>query len=205
VECTIGGTRGVKDSVMVGPSHSSAPSADDVEAGELERALTGDVDAFASILRRHDRRLRSLASKLLGGDVHRMDDTLQEAYARAFRALPRFRRGASIGTWLYRITYNACIDELRRHARRPVPVDRATLVEQHAGASTPDVAVVTADEVLRALATLRPEHRAAVVLVDGEGFDHETVARAFGVPMGTIGSWLFRGRAAIRAAIKEDH
>ena len=79
--------------------------------------------AFTEVVRRHDDRLRGLAYKLLGGDRDRMDDVLQEAYIRAFRALGTFRRDAHLGSWLYRIVYNACIDELRRSKRRPAPVD----------------------------------------------------------------------------------
>ena len=94
--------------------------------GELvARILAGDRHAFTEVLRRHDERLRGLAWKLLGGDPHRMDDALQDAYVRAYRALPRFRQDADLGSWLYRITYNACIDELRRAKRPPEPVDTA--------------------------------------------------------------------------------
>src|SRR5919201_3955175 len=69
--------------------------------------------AFPELIERHDRALRALAFRLLG-DRDRMDDVLQEAYVRAYRALPRFRGRSLPGTWLYRIVYNACIYELRR-------------------------------------------------------------------------------------------
>ena len=102
--------------------------------GELvARILAGDRHAFTEVLRRHDDRLRGLAWKLLGGDPHRMDDALQDAYVRAYRALPRFRQDADLGSWLYRITYNACIDELRRAKRRPEPVDTAAPTHDTAG------------------------------------------------------------------------
>ena len=90
----------------------------DVELVELARS--GDRPAFDELLRRHDDRMRGLAYKLMA-DRHRMDDALQEAYLKAYRALPRFRPGSDFGTWLYRITYNACIDELRKRKRSPRP------------------------------------------------------------------------------------
>ncbi|MGH9136934.1 MAG: RNA polymerase sigma factor, partial [Acidimicrobiales bacterium] len=93
------------------------------DADVVDRILGGDRAAFANIVRRHDDRLRGLSYKLLGGDRDRVDDALQEAYIRAFRALPRFRRDADLGSWLYRIVYNACIDELRRTKRHAVPFD----------------------------------------------------------------------------------
>ena len=90
----------------------------DVELVELARS--GDRTAFDELLRRHDVRMRGLAYRLMA-DRHRMDDALQEAYLKAFKALPRFRAGSDFGTWLYRITYNACIDELRKRKRSPSP------------------------------------------------------------------------------------
>lgn len=166
--------------------------------------LAGDRHAFTEVLQRHDERLRGLAWKLLGGDRHRMDDALQDAYTRAYRALPRFRRDANLGSWLYRITYNACIDELRRAKRRPEPVDTSEAVHDTAARRpTPDRAVVASDAVTRALAALPEEQRITVVLVDGEGFDNLTAARILGVAPGTVASRLSRARAAMRLALEE--
>jgi RNA polymerase sigma factor (sigma-70 family) len=82
----------------------------------LDRARRGDQEAFAAVIRHYDPGLRTLAYRLLG-DRDRMDDALQEAYVKAFRALPRFRGDSKLGTWLYRIAYNACLDELKRSHR----------------------------------------------------------------------------------------
>src|ERR671914_1464692 len=82
----------------------------------LDRARAGDQEAFTALIRHYDPGLRRLAYRLLG-DRERMDDALQEAYVKAFRALPRFRGDSSLGTWLYRIAYNACLDELERSRR----------------------------------------------------------------------------------------
>ena len=99
-----------------------------VAPGVLERARDGDHDAFAAVVRLYDRRLRGIAFRVLG-DRERMDDALQEAYLRAFRALPRFRGDARVSTWLFRITYNACLDELAR-ARKTTHVPLDEVVEQ---------------------------------------------------------------------------
>lgn len=173
--------------------------------GELvARILAGDRHAFTEVLHRHDDRLRGLAWRLLGGDAHRMDDALQDAYVRAYKALPRFRQDADLGSWLYRITYNACIDELRRAKRRPEPVDTAAPTHDTAGRLPgPDRAVVATDAVTRALASLPDEQRITVVLVDGEGYDNLTAARILGVAPGTVASRLSRARAAMRLALAE--
>ena len=88
----------------------------------VERAQRGDHQAFGELVSRHDRRLRALARRLRG-TPDRADDALQDAYLKAFRHLDRFRRDADVATWLYRITYNSCLDEL---GRRPVEACPAT-------------------------------------------------------------------------------
>jgi RNA polymerase sigma-70 factor (ECF subfamily) len=170
----------------------------------LEGARAGDQHAFGLLLRTHDERMRALAWKLLG-DRDRMDDALQEAYLRAWRAIGSFRHDADFGTWLYRITYNACMDDLRRGARRPMPHDWAVTAEHPAVRSTgPEGHAVASDSVERLLATLPPDQRAAVVLVDGEGFDNQTAATMLGVAVGTVASRLSRARATLRAGRREE-
>src|SRR5918996_5641003 len=83
----------------------------------VDAASNGDPSAFREIVMRYDPGLRALAFRLLR-DQARMDDVLQEAYFKAFRGLPGFDRDARLSTWLYRITYNACLDELRSAGKR---------------------------------------------------------------------------------------
>lgn len=169
----------------------------------VERVLAGETAAFRALVEPHDPRLRGLAYKLLGGDAHAMDDALQEAYVRAFRSLDRFRGDADFGTWLYRIVYNACLDELRRGRRRPVPVD-VTVWDGASGRTGPEGAAAAADQVLRALAALPDDQRLTVVLVDGEGFDHIEAARLLGVAPGTVASRLSRARATMRRMLEDE-
>lgn len=155
-----------------------------------------DRAAFADLLRQHDAHMRGLAFKLLGGDRDRMDDVLQEAYLKAFRALDSFRADANFATWLYRVVHNACLDELRR-SRPLVPfrVEHEPSPERH---------VTTADAVLRALNELSVDQRAAVLLVDSEGLDFASAAEVLGVPAGTVASRVSRGRAALRSLLGDD-
>ena len=170
----------------------------------IEDARAGDQRAFGLLLREHDERMRSLAWKLLG-DRDRMDDALQEAYVKAWCSLGSFRGDAGFGTWLYRIAYNACIDELRRSAHRPTPYSWADASEQPAiRTAGPERQVVASDTVLRLLAGLPADQRAAVVLVDSEGFDHQSAAEILGVAVGTVASRLSRGRATLRANLGRE-
>jgi len=164
------------------------------------RARSGDRRAFTALLRRHDATMRRLAYRMLA-DAAAMDDALQEAYVKAYTALPGYRDDARFGTWLYRITYNACVDELRRRRRRPVPADRP--LDEPSPAAGPERTVAAADAVRRSLAALPADQRATVVLVDGEGFDHGTAAQILGVAPGTVASRLSRARTALRRSTKE--
>ena len=171
----------------------------------VDRVLAGDHTAFTTVVRRHDDRLRGLAYKLLAGDRDRMDDVLQDAYIRAFRALGTFRRDAHLGSWLYRIVYNACIDELRRASRRPAPVDVTDAAwDRPHGGPGPERVATAADAALRALAALPDDQRTTVVMVDGEGLDNKTVARLLDVAPGTVASRLSRARATMRQHLGED-
>ena len=183
-------------------AHATAlPTSD----GELvDQALAGDQQAFTTLVRRYDDRLRGLAFKILG-DRHRMDDAMQEAYLRAYRNLHRFRRDAELGSWLYRIVHNACIDELRRMGRRPAPVDTAEpRWDGPTAAADPERAVVASDRARRALDALPDDQRATVLLVDGDGFDNITAAAILDVAPGTVASRLSRGRATMRRILAED-
>jgi RNA polymerase sigma-70 factor, ECF subfamily len=187
--------------------------AGEVAAEVLRRAKAGDAAAFTAVVRHYDHRLRALAYRLLG-DRAAMDDALQEAYVKAFRALPGFREDAGLGTWLYAITYRACVDYQRREGRhrRFVSPDSAPRVtrgpagpgsEADGPGADPAATAATRTDLLRALADLPVDQRAAVLLVDAEGLDYDAAAEVLGVAPGTIASRLSRARAALRAALAE--
>ncbi len=173
----------------------------DVDAQVVARARSGDHAAFADIVRHYDHRLRGLAFRLLG-DRNRMDDVLQEVYVKAFRSLPKFKGESALGTWLYRITYNACIDDLRRQPAVASQVDdsdrSASLADPRPG---PDDIAIGRSDLAAALDRLPRDQRAAVLLVDAYGLDYADAAEALGVRAGTIGSRLNRARTALRASL----
>ena len=172
-----------------------------VEVGSavLERARRGDQEAFAAVIRHYDPGLRALAYRLLG-DRDRMDDALQEAYVKAFRALPRFRGDSKLGTWLYRIAYNACLDELER-SRRVVQLPLEDEIVEAGPRTEPGEVVPRRADLVEALAALPAEDRAAVLLVDAQGFDYREAASVLGIPEGTVASRLNRARRALRRAL----
>jgi RNA polymerase sigma-70 factor (ECF subfamily) len=171
------------------------------ESTLVDRARRGDRDAFAMLVKVYDRGLRALAFRLLG-DREDMEDVLQEAYIKAFRGLPRFRGRASVGTWLYRLTYNACLDELKRPRRsREIPLIDAA--EWSSEKVDPTAEVDSRGLIAAALASLPVEQRAAVLLVDGEGFSYDDAAEVLGVSIAALGSRLNRARPLLRAVLQE--
>lgn len=172
---------------------------EELDPQTLARARRGDQRAFAALVRHHDPGLRALAFRLLG-DRTRMDDALQETYVKAFRSLPRFRHESALATWLYRIAYNACLDELRRTR---VVVDIDSVRERGGQDADPADTLSTRQSLAAALAELPPEDRAAVLLVDAGGFDYHGAAEILGVPDGTVASRLNRARAALRHSLRD--
>jgi RNA polymerase sigma-70 factor, ECF subfamily len=155
-----------------------------------------DTEALLALIEEYDLRHRRLAYRLLG-DRDRMDDALQEAYARAFRALPRFRGSAGLATWLYRIVYNACIDELRRSGSRK----EVSLEEWRERGGRRDNVEQRLD-LEAALASLTPDLRAVVLLVDADELSYEEAAEVLGIPPGTVASRLSRARDTLIGALR---
>ena len=171
----------------------------EIAAVVIERAKGGDQEAFAAVVRHYDPGLRALAYRLLG-DRERMDDALQEAYVKAYRALPRFRGSSKLGAWLYRIAYNACLDELAR-ARRLAQLPLSEVAEPADLRSGVAETVASRRDLAQALSTLAPEDRAAILMVDAQGFGYRDAGEVLGVREGTIASRLNRARTALRAAL----
>jgi len=120
---------------------------------------------------------------------------MQEAYLKAFRNLGRFRADSTVATWLHRITYNACLDELRRRPCSEAPTEGA---ETPCGSAGPAEIVGARLVVAEVLAGLGPELVSAVVLVHGYGLDYAGASRALGVPAGTVASRIHRARSQAR-------
>ncbi len=171
----------------------------------MAAAQDGDPDALEALLHRHHDRIRGLCRRMCGNDAD-ADDAAQEALIAVVRGLPGFDGRAAFATWAHRVATNACLDELRRRSRRPVPwgeTDDAVFVKSPAPApaligqaDAVDAAVVRLD-LDAALAQLVPEARAAVVLRDLFGYDYAAIAEILDVPLGTVRSRISRARARL--------
>ncbi|MFE2584436.1 RNA polymerase sigma factor SigM [Streptomyces sp. NPDC059378] len=167
----------------------------------LTRHTAGDPDAFGELVRRHRDRLWAVALRTLG-DREEAADAVQDALVSAYRAAHTFRGQSAVTTWLHRITVNACLDRARKAAsRKTSPVDDTERLEQllepHESASEPAERNDLHRELLEALGTLPPDQRAALVLVDMQGYPVAEAARVLDVPTGTVKSRCARGRARL--------
>ena len=176
----------------------------------LAAHVAGDPNAFDALFQRHRDRLWAIALRTMR-DPEEAADALQEAMISAFRRAASFRGVSRVTTWLHRIVVNACLDRIRRNAVRrgePLPSD----VDRDLGlASTEDITVGIEHEQVRdvvqdALGQISPDQRAALVLVDMEGYSVEEAARMLGCATGTVKSRCSRGRARLApllAALRE--
>jgi RNA polymerase sigma-70 factor (ECF subfamily) len=174
---------------------------DSSDSDLLARHVAGEPDAFGELVRRHRDRLWAVAIRTLG-DREEAADAVQDALVSAFRAAHTFRGQSAVTTWLHRITVNACLDRVRKAAtRRTAPVDDTErfeqLLEPHESAEAPAERKDLHRELLAALTTLPAEQRAALVLVDMQGYPVAEAARILDVPTGTVKSRCSRGRARL--------
>jgi RNA polymerase sigma-70 factor (ECF subfamily) len=112
--------------------------------------------------------------------------------------LPRFDGRSALGTWLHRIVYTTCVDHLRRRPAQAVPTPPAAVEDVPDPASDPLDRLIAWECLAAALDQLPPDQRAALLLVDQEGYDYQTAGEIIGVPPGTVSSRVSTARATVR-------
>jgi RNA polymerase sigma factor (sigma-70 family) len=156
------------------------------------------------VARSHGRFLYTVAYRLTGNDAD-AQDLVQEVLLRVRRGLATYRPG-SLEAWLSRITTNAFLDETRRRKRRPsepLPDEPDRVLAGGDDAATVLASSTISDDVQGALRALPDEYRAAVVLCDVVGLPYGEIADQLGVPVGTVRSRIHRGRALLRASLRD--
>ncbi len=168
-----------------------------LEAQQVARARAGDRAAFAALVQAHQGYLRRLLRRLCQGDDGRADDLAQEAFLKAWRALPQFRGEARFRTWLTRLAYSALSAE-RRPLAEPCASEPPDL-------PVSDFAPGTAWrlDLDRALAILNPRERDALLLCFAGELSHAEAAEVLGWPLGTLKTQVLRARAKLRLALRD--
>ena len=167
------------------------------------RCRAGDTDAFEELYRQHARRLFSLVFRMVGS-AEDAEDLLQEVFLQAHRKLAGFRGESTLGTWLYRLAMNHCVDHLRgrqlKMSRSTESLDGEDAFEPVAHAPIVPTAVSRLD-LERAIGTLPEGCRAAFLLHDVEGFEHREIAEILGIAEGTSKSQVHKARMKLRARL----
>jgi RNA polymerase sigma-70 factor, ECF subfamily len=184
----------------------------EVDQQLVERAQRGDKRAFELLVEKYQRKLARLLSRLVR-DPAEVEDVAQEAFVKAYRALPSFRGDSAFYTWLYRIGINTAKNYLVAQGRRP-PTSTEVEAEDAEGyaegellrdINTPESLLLSkeiAGTVNAAIESLPDELRSAIQLRELEGMSYEEIAELMDCPIGTVRSRIFRAREAIAERLK---
>jgi len=178
----------------------------------VERAQAGDKQAFELLVVKYQRKLARLLSRFIR-DSTELEDVAQEAFIKAYRALPTFRGDSAFYTWLYRIAINTAKNFLVSQGRRAPTVTKLDAEEaegfEDADAlhdlNTPESALLTKEigqTVNAAVEALPEELRVALTLREIEGLSYEDIAQAMNCPIGTVRSRIFRAREAVAEKLR---
>ncbi len=177
----------------------------------VARSRVGDVESFNELILRWERPIFALAFRVIGREDDARD-VCQEAFLRAFRALPGFKGQAKFSSWLYRITLNLCRDWIRKQRRTPVSqlpegVDPFDAVAER-GAAEPIENLVARQELVlvieKAMAGLPDEQRTAIVLKEYHGMTFQEIADLQGCPLSTVKTRLYQGLATLRRSLQRS-
>jgi len=184
----------------------------DIDQQLVERVQRGDKQAFGLLVDKYRRKLGRLLSRFIR-DQAEVEDVVQEAFIKAYRALPNFRGESAFYTWLYRIGINTAKNYLVSMGRRPqtsneIEVDDAENFEdgdELRTLDTPETELMTqeiAKTVQLAIDALPEDLKTAIVLREIEGLSYEEIATMMDCPIGTVRSRIFRARESIAERLR---
>ena len=184
----------------------------DIDQQLVERVQRGDKGAFDLLVSKYQRKIFRLLSRLIR-DQAEVEDVAQEAFIKAYRALPNFRGDSAFYTWLYRIAINTAKNHLVSRGRRAPTTTEADIEEAETfddgdhlrDLNTPESMLLTkqvGEAVNRAIDQLPEDLRTAIVLREIEGLSYEEIAESMSCPIGTVRSRIFRAREAIAQELK---
>jgi len=188
-------------------------SVDTGDLGLVQRVQKGDKTAFDLLVLKYQHKVVKLVTRYLR-DPADAEDVAQEAFIKAYRAIPQFRGDSAFYTWLYRIAINTAKNAIVSRDRNPVEFDldmqnveeSSSMQLRLADSETPESLLQTEEireTVNRAIEALPEDLRTAIVLRELEGLSYEDIAQAMDCPVGTVRSRIFRAREAIDKRLSE--
>ena len=183
------------------------------EAQIVERVLSGDVNAFETLVLEYEKSVYGITQRMTGNAEDAADMT-QETFIKAYNSLSNFRGDSKFSVWLYRIATNVCLDFLRSKNRKPTV---SLSVEDDEGeesqmdiadeSQSPETLLergLTRDAVRRGLKALNDEYRQILLLREIQGLSYEEIAQALNLEVGTVKSRIFRARKKLCAFLVAD-
>jgi RNA polymerase sigma-70 factor, ECF subfamily len=180
----------------------------------VSRVQAGDQAAFNLLVLKYQRKVLRLVSRIVR-DPAEVEDVVQEAFVKAYRALPQFRGESAFYTWLYRIAVNTAKNHLVSLGKQPIPMTDLTPDEDDTESfgsrsvvtdnQTPESLLLSqqiAETVNRSIESLPADLRTAITLREIEGLSYEEIADAMNCPIGTVRSRIFRARESIASALR---
>ena len=180
----------------------------------VQRVKNGDKEAFNLLVLKYQRKVGRLVRRLVSNSDE-ADDVVQDAFIKAYRALPQFRGDSAFYTWLYRIAVNTAKNHLVSRGKRPISLSELTSNEGDNESfevpvvtidnNTPEAELMSrqiAEAVNRAVSALPEELQTALSLREIDGLSYEEIAEAMNCPIGTVRSRIFRAREAVAAELK---
>lgn len=170
----------------------------------IKRVLSGDVDAYAQLVRKHHRNLLAFIFRIVK-DADLAEDIGQEVFLNVYKELPRFdpERGTPFAAWLYIVARNQCVSELRRQGRTEIMAEDQL---QRVPDSTPsaETTLIRQEELAALEATMEdlPEPFRSTIIMSLQGATLEEIARQCGVPQATVKTRLFRAREKLTLLLK---
>jgi RNA polymerase sigma-70 factor (ECF subfamily) len=179
------------------------------ENSTLNKAKQGDARAFEELLAAYEKRIYNIAYRMMGNQSD-AQDMAQEAIIKAYRNLGTFKGSCMFSSWVYRITVNTCLDEIRKRKKRNVLyldavdgegaafTDRAPLPDQVAESKE------KYEAILSAIGALSDDYRTVIVLRDMQGFSYQDISGITGCNIGTVKSRINRARNILKSVLKKD-
>jgi RNA polymerase sigma-70 factor (ECF subfamily) len=174
----------------------------------VKKAVEGDEKAFEFIVKKYQNKVGNLIFKIVG-DSSVVDDLTQEVFLKVFESLKDYRFGSAVYTWIYRITVNVCIDEIRRRQRHRT-LSLSEVVSQNPKVEPSYSPVEKSAErkelreiIEKAVSKLPIEYKTALILREFEDLQYEEIAKILKVSVGTVKSRIFRARKLLAEHLKE--
>ncbi len=172
--------------------------------GVLRKAQRGDERAFSLIVRAYETPVYNYVMRLVGGDRSLAEDMTQEVFLRVYQGLPSFSLRSKFTTWLFQVTKNRVLDELRASERRPRSVVSVEDMRPLEVVDAPFERVETMDAVWRGIENLNVDLKMALLLRDVVGLSYSEIADALEITLATVKWRIYKGREEVQLALARE-